>query len=96
MPKSLIEAAACGRAIVTTDVPGCRALVRDGAEGFVVAPDSVEALAAALRHFVDKPGLVETMGRAARQRAVDGYSDRQIGAGIVDYYERLLGGARTG
>jgi glycosyltransferase involved in cell wall biosynthesis len=90
LPKSLIEAAACGRPIVTTDVPGCRALVRDGIEGFVVPPDDVGALVAALRRFLDEPALAERMGRAARERAIAGYSDRQIGASIADYYERLL------
>ena len=93
LPKSLIEAAACGRAIVTTDVPGCRALVRDGIEGFVVPTESAEALAVALQRLLDTPGLVAKMGHAARQRAVSGYSDRQVAARVVDYYERLLAAA---
>ena len=48
LPRTLLEAAACGRALLTTDVPGCRDLVRDGIEGLVVPPDDPAALAAAL------------------------------------------------
>jgi glycosyltransferase involved in cell wall biosynthesis len=86
LPKSLIEAAASGRPMVTADVPGCRTFVRDGIDGFVVEPGNAAALAGALRRFVEMPDLVESMGRAARERAVAGYSDRGIAAQVVDYY----------
>ena len=49
LPRTLLEAAACGRAIVTTDVPGCRTLVRDGIEGRLVPAGDAAALAEALR-----------------------------------------------
>ena len=73
LPRTLLEAAACGRAIVTTDVPGCRALVRDGAEGFVGARRTMpDALADALMAPAADPDRVARMGAAARARVLDG------------------------
>jgi glycosyltransferase involved in cell wall biosynthesis len=89
LPKSLLEAAACGRAIVTTDVPGCRDLVRHGVEGLLVPPGSADALAAALRRFLDQPELVAHMGAAARERVQAGYSERQVASAVMDFYGRL-------
>ena len=69
MPKSLIEAAAAGRAIVTTDVPGCREVVRDGDNGLIVPPRDAAALAAAMARLLDDRSLRERMGARGRQRA---------------------------
>jgi glycosyltransferase involved in cell wall biosynthesis len=74
VPRSLIEAAACGRPIVTTDVPGCRDLVRDGVEGFVVAPRDVEGAAQALVRLAADAGLRARLGEAAHARFAQGYT----------------------
>lgn len=66
LPKVLIEAAACGRPIVTTDTPGCRDIVRDGVNGALVAPRDVAALSAALRKLIDDKELRMEMGRRGR------------------------------
>jgi glycosyltransferase involved in cell wall biosynthesis len=66
LPKVLIEAAACGRPIVTTDTPGCRDIVRDGVNGVLVAPRDVAALSAALRRLIDDKQLRAEMGRRGR------------------------------
>ncbi len=72
LPRSLLEAASCGRACLTTDVPGCRALVRDGTEGLLVPPDDARALAVALTKLAADPALVARMGEAARARIESG------------------------
>ncbi len=70
LPKSLLEAAACGLPIVTTDAPGCREIVRDGVNGLLVPVRDAPALAAALRKLVDNPALRRQMGGQSRVRAV--------------------------
>lgn len=69
LPKSLIEAAAAGRPIVTTDVPGCREVVTDGDNGFLVPPRNADALAEALARLIANPGLRQEMGARGRIRA---------------------------
>jgi glycosyltransferase involved in cell wall biosynthesis len=78
LPRTLLEAAACGRAIVTTDVPGCRALVRDGIEGHLVPPKDAASLAEALVALSREPGRVARMGEAARARVLDGFTERDV------------------
>ena len=74
-PKALLEAAACGRAIVTTDVPGCREIVTDGDNGFLVPARDAGALARALERLIVDPALRRTMGeRGRRARVVTEFS----------------------
>jgi glycosyltransferase involved in cell wall biosynthesis len=67
VPKALIEAAASARAIVTTDVPGCREIVRAGENGWLVPPRDVGALATALRQAIAQPGLCAEFGGRGRR-----------------------------
>lgn len=69
LPKALIEAAAAGRPIVTTDVPGCREVVKDGVNGFCVPPRDAAALAAAIARLLDDGNLRFRMGAQSRIRA---------------------------
>lgn len=69
VPRSIQEAMAMGRAIVTTDMPGCRDTVEEGVTGLLVPPRDVDALVAALLRFVESPQLIVSMGNAARARA---------------------------
>ena len=69
LPKSLLEAAACGLPIVTTDAPGCREVVRDGVNGLLVPVRDSAGLAAALRKLIDTPSLRREMGAQSRLRA---------------------------
>ncbi len=69
LPKSLLEAAACGLPIVTTDAPGCREVVRDGVNGLLVPVRDAAALAAALRKLIDDAELRRRMGEQSRLRA---------------------------
>jgi glycosyltransferase involved in cell wall biosynthesis len=94
LPRSLVEAMACGRPVIATDVPGCRELVRDGVDGFLTPVGDHAAVADALQRLASDPGLRTRMGRAARDRIVERFSTpavRQVMAGL---YARLL--ARTG
>ncbi len=67
LPKALLEAAASARAIVATDVPGCREIVRPGKNGWLVPPRDVPALAAALREAIARPDLCARYGAAGRR-----------------------------
>ena len=70
LPKVLIEAAAAGRPIITTDVPGCREVVKDGVNGFIVPPQDAAALAGAIERMLDlPPARLREMGEAGRAMA---------------------------
>jgi glycosyltransferase involved in cell wall biosynthesis len=68
IPNSVLEAMACGRPVVTTDVGGVVEAVRDGVEGLVVTPREPGAMAGALRRLWREPDLRERMGAAGRER----------------------------
>jgi glycosyltransferase involved in cell wall biosynthesis len=89
-PKVLLEAAASGCAIVTTDIPGCREFVRDGDSGWLVPPGDVAALADALRTAIENPALRESRaGAAYAMIEVDFSMDRVIGETFGVYAELL-------
>ncbi|MGO4523253.1 glycosyltransferase family 4 protein [Microvirga sp. 2MCAF35] len=90
LPRTLLEAAACGRAIVTTDVPGCRTLVRDGVEGRLVPPGDAGGLAEALVALSDEPDRVARMGEAARARVLDGFTERDVIESVKRLYASML------
>lgn len=70
-PRTVLEAMAMGRAVITTDAPGCRETVIDGHNGYLVPVQDKDALAKAMEKFILDPGLIITMGQAARQIAQD-------------------------
>lgn len=89
LPKTLLEAAAAARPIVTTDAPGCRDAVRPNVTGLVVPPRDSRALAAALTALVtDRDRRVE-MGRRGRQLAVDRFSIERVSAQTLAIYDRV-------
>jgi glycosyltransferase involved in cell wall biosynthesis len=90
LPRTLLEAAACGRAIVTTDVPGCRTLVRDGVEGRLVPSGNTASLAEALLTLSAQPDLVARMGEAARARVLDGFTERDVMDNVKQLYGSML------
>lgn len=69
LPKSLIEACAIGRPIITTQSIGCKDTVDDGVNGFLIAPKAVEPLVEKLRLFIDDAALRQKMGKASREKA---------------------------
>jgi glycosyltransferase involved in cell wall biosynthesis len=90
LPRTLLESAAAGRAIVTTDVPGCRRLVRDSVEGLVVPPEDTVALADALVRLAYDPELVKQMGAAARERVMEGFTERAVMDEIKHVYRQAF------
>jgi len=91
MPRALLEAAACARPLVVTDVPGVRDFVRNGVEGLVVPPGDAAVLADALRQLARDPDLRERMGEAARLRLLHGYTDTHLREALRAAYQSLLG-----
>ena len=91
LPKSLLEAAACGRPMVATDVPGCREVAIANQTGLLVPPDDPAALAAALATLAGSPELRAGFGRAARTLAEQRFSADAIGRAVTDLYRRLVG-----
>jgi len=90
LPKSLLEAAACGRALIATDVPGCREIARPGVNGLLVPADDAPALADAIEHLMRDRDLRLLYARNARQIVVDEFSSDHIAKAIVVLYARLL------
>jgi glycosyltransferase involved in cell wall biosynthesis len=78
VPKSLLEAAACGRAIVTTNVPGCRDVVHDNVNGLLVPAKNVTELATAIRRLLENPILRSRMGIAGREIASREFSEQLV------------------
>jgi glycosyltransferase involved in cell wall biosynthesis len=90
VPKVLIEAAACGRPIVTTDTPGCREIVRHEVNGLLVPPRDAKALANALLRLIENPELRRRMGQAGREIAVAEFSLEKVVSETLAVYRKLL------
>jgi glycosyltransferase involved in cell wall biosynthesis len=90
LPKSLVEAAACGRAIIATDVPGCREAVDDGVNGLLVKSRDPVSLADAIQALLQDPDRRAAMGRRGRERAEREFSDEQIVGQTLAVYDELL------
>jgi glycosyltransferase involved in cell wall biosynthesis len=85
----LLEAAAAGRPIVTTDIPGCRDVVRDGREGFLVPPHDVDAAARALVKLACDASLRARMGAAANARFQERFTEQAVSRAVGDVYRSL-------
>ena len=92
LPKSLLEAAAAGRPMVATDVPGCREICRDRETGLLVPARTVEPLAAALETLATDPALRERLGTRARAIAVAEFAEEIVVRQTLDLYRSLLAG----
>ncbi|CFX18569.1 putative glycosyltransferase, group 1 [Candidatus Filomicrobium marinum] len=90
MPRAVLEAAACSRPLIVTDVPGCRHFVRNAVEGYVVPAGDAQALATALARLVREPNLRVEMGKAARERVLSGFTLEHVQEGIRSAYSALL------
>lgn len=78
MPKAMLEAAACARPLIVTNVPGPRHFVRHGVEGLIVPPGDAPALADALKMLIQSPALRAKFGAAARARLASGYTTAHV------------------
>ena len=94
LPKSLLEAAACGRPIVATDVPGCREIARENLNALLVPPDNAQALADGIARLADDKELRHKFGAAGRRLVENEFSANRVGSEIVALYDRFLGLSR--
>ncbi len=90
LPKSLLEAAACALPIVTTDTPGCREVVKDGDNGFLVPTRNVPLLAEAINKLLCDPTLRERMGERSREIAAQEFRSELVIAKTLSVYRNLL------
>jgi glycosyltransferase involved in cell wall biosynthesis/ribosomal protein S18 acetylase RimI-like enzyme len=91
MPRSAIEAAAMGKALVLTDIRGCREVARHDREALLVPPRDPGALAAAISRLAADPALRERLATAARRRALERFSEQDVAERVVAHYRRLAG-----
>ena len=82
-PRSVLEAMAVGRAIITTDAPGCRETVVHGVNGLLVPPRNADALYEAMMRFVSEPGLAARMGPQSRAIAEAKYDVHKVNAEML-------------
>ena len=86
VPRTLIEAAASGKPIITTDLPGCRDIVRHGINGILIPVEDPISLADAIEELLINPDLREKMGRAGREIAVNEFSNQKIIKATLELY----------
>ena len=90
LPKSLLEAAACGRPIITTDVPGCREVCEHGVNGLLVPVKNAQALAEAIYQLASDRSLRIRMGEASRRRVESEFSDKIVNDQVLNIYKYIL------
>lgn len=90
LPKVLVEAAACGRVVVTTDHPGCRDAIDPGVTGFLVPPRDAIALANAIQELLIDPVRCANMGQAGRKLAEAAFDIRHVVSAHLQIYKELL------
>jgi glycosyltransferase involved in cell wall biosynthesis len=89
VPLSLVEAAACGRPLVATDVPGCRDIARDGVNAVLVPPRNPQKLADALERLIKDAPLRQRLADESRGVARE-FSAERVNATTLALYDRLL------
>jgi glycosyltransferase involved in cell wall biosynthesis len=90
LPKTLIEAAACARPLITTDVPGCRQVVSHEADGLLVAVREHEPLVHAIARLDDDHELASRLGAAAREKALAQFDERIVVERTIEVYRELI------
>lgn len=90
LPKGLIEAAACGLPLVTSDVPGCREVVTHDVDGLLVPAKDGAALSAAIARLQDDADLRDRLGTAARRKALSSFDERIVLASTMAVYRELV------
>jgi glycosyltransferase involved in cell wall biosynthesis len=83
-PKSMLEAMAMSRPVISTDMPGCREAVEEGRNGYLIEPKSVEQLVSAMERFISEPDLIGQMGAESRKIAVAKYDVKDVNARLME------------
>jgi glycosyltransferase involved in cell wall biosynthesis len=84
-PRTILEAMAMGKAIITTDNPGCRETVKNGSNGFLIPIKRADALKEAMEKFIKQPDLIETMGEASYQLAKTKYDVHLVNKQLFEF-----------
>lgn len=84
VPRSTQEAMAIGRAVITTDVPGCRETVIDGVNGFLVPKWNSKALAEKMVYFIEHPEKIQIMGEASHRIAIEKFDANKVNQKLID------------
>ncbi|KJR40902.1 group 1 glycosyl transferase [Candidatus Magnetoovum chiemensis] len=90
VPKVLIEAASCARPIITTNMPGCRDIVRDNENGILIEPNDIDALTNAILKLMQSPELRDKMGKRGRAIVIEEFSTDIVVNTTTVIYENLL------
>ena len=96
LPKVLLEAAACGKPLIATDVPGCRDIVTHGVNGLLVPARDSSALAAAIDSLLGDSSLRAAMGVAGREAVTRMFSVEKVAGQVVALYRELLARPKHG
>lgn len=89
LPRTILEAMATGRPVITTDMPGCRDPIIEGENGFLVTPRDTGSLRQAMQRFIDNPELVARMGARSRDLAEKVYDVRKVNRQLLDEMDLL-------
>lgn len=89
LPRTILEAMATGRPVITTDMPGCRDPIIEGENGFLVAPRDAGSLRQAMQRFIDNPELVARMGARSRDLVEKVYDVRKVNRQLLDEMDLL-------
>ena len=90
LPKSLLEAASAGKPIVATDVPGCREIVEDGKNGYLVEPQNSADLAEKLEMLLNNPDVCKQFGQYGRKKVLNEFSEEIIVTQTLELYSKLM------
>lgn len=90
LPKSLLEAASAGKPIVATDVPGCREVIDDGKNGYLVKPQNSDYLAEKMEILINSPELRKHFGQQGRDKVLSEFSEEIIVAQTLELYSKLI------
>ena len=92
LPKVLLEAAACGKPIISTNVPGCKEIVRHEINGLMIPAKDEVALAEAIRRLLDNPEFAAQLGKNGREIAQKEFSEELVVEKTFEVYDLLLTG----
>ena len=90
VPKALIEAAAVGKPIVTTDMPGCRFIVKNNYNGLLVKPKDVDSLFDSLKYLLDNPSISAAYGKNGRKHALSIFDENKIIDLTLSIYKEII------
>lgn len=88
-PRTVLEAMAMGRAVITTDAPGCRETVSNGVNGYLVGVKSVDDLVQSMQYFIEDPKLITYMGQRSREIALNKYDVHQVNKRMMTEMEMI-------